>query len=95
MLVPVAAEAFLRQFLGNDASVREIIHYLIGFHIYLDVVGGFLCKVVVGDHVLWEVAEFEAHIFTPSHKGVQTEVLYVDCCDCCEFFVGRGDNDVE
>ena len=64
------------------------------FNLHVDpaVIGGFLLEVVVGNCIVVEVAEFEAHELAPSHWCIQVEILDVDCHEWC---VGRGDDAVE
>ena len=70
----------------------ETVHYPFDFYVYPSVGGEFFFKVVVGDNVLWEVAEFEAHVFATGHGCVQIEIFDVDCH---ELYIGRGDDAVE
>ena len=46
----------------------------------------------MGDHIVWEVTEFEVHIFASSHRDVEIEILYIDYHEFC---IGRGDDAVE
>ena len=64
------------------------------FNLHVDpaVVGGFLMEFVVGNYVVREVAEFEAHELAPSHWCIQVEIFDVDYHEFC---VGRGDDAVE
>ena len=44
------------------------------------------------DNVLWEVSDFEAHVFSMVHGCVQIEIFGVDCHELC---IRRGDDAVE
>ena len=46
----------------------------------------------MGDYVVQEVAEFEAHKLATRHWCIQVEIFDVDCHEFC---VGRGDDAVE
>ena len=78
--------------LSTEAGLWEAVHTLFDFYVDPAVVGDFLCKVVVGDDIFWEVAEFEVHILAPSHKGVQIGVFYINRHEFC---IGRGYDAVE
>ena len=68
------------------------VHSQFDFYVYPAVGGEFFFKVVVGDNVLWEVAEFEAHVFAMGHGCVQIKIFDVDCH---ELYIGRGGDAVE
>ena len=44
------------------------------------------------DNGLWEVTEFEAHVFATGHGCVQIEIFDINCH---EFRIGRGDDAIE
>ena len=63
----------------------ETVNYPFDFYVYPSVGGEFFFKVVVGDNVLWEVAEFEAHVFATVLETLPNSRMvvigpYINCC---------------
>ena len=78
--------------LGDETGLREAVHAAFNLCVDPAVGSGFLFEIVVGDDIVGEVVEFEAHELASCHWGVQIEILYVNCHEFC---VGCGDDTVE
>ena len=61
----------------------ESVHALPDFDIDVSIRGHLFFQTVLLYKVLWEVAEFQSHVFIAGHRGVQIEIFNVNCHKFC------------
>ena len=86
--VPVFLESFGQEFLGDDSRLGEAIHALPDFAVDVTVWRRDVSELVVRDHVVGHVRQFQSHVLVPLHWRAQVKILDVhreESCSRCRY----------
>ena len=82
-MIDLLVQSFLYHLMCNETCLREDIYPSLNIHIHIPVPSVLILNIVVLNHNLGEVGEFEAHVLALIHWSVQIKIFYINCHEFC------------
>ncbi len=90
--VSMVAEAFFKDFIGQESCLREAVHAALGSDVDASIFGGFLSELVFSDDFIGEIIYLDSDEFDTMKRCHEVEVGNVHCHELCP---PHGDDTIE